>query len=170
MTLLVASAIIAIDQGDPEHIMSIAYRHLALFVPDLEAAEMYYRNLFAMTVITREAADRDGTWQQLPPDKGWAEAKAANIKLGMVALQHDAFVLALFPGDPQPGQIFVIGVQMPDSEIEAVRARLTPNDMVLDTVNNQLLFMDRHMVSWQLVPEGAPFQGAGDAHGHWLDL
>jgi catechol 2,3-dioxygenase-like lactoylglutathione lyase family enzyme len=35
--------------------MNISFRHLALVVPDLRAAEDYYRSIFDMELIGREA-------------------------------------------------------------------------------------------------------------------
>ena len=74
--------------------MNCSLRHIALFVPDLRAAERYYRSVFDMELIGREAELEDGLWYTLPFDKGWDEAESAGIELGMVGLRKDEFALA----------------------------------------------------------------------------
>ena len=104
--------------------MKSSVRHIALFVPDLQSAERYYQTIFDMELVGREAELADGQWYTLPFDKGWEEADAAGIELGMLALRKDEFGLALFRSDAPPGQVYVIGLKMPTEEIAKVRARL----------------------------------------------
>jgi catechol 2,3-dioxygenase-like lactoylglutathione lyase family enzyme len=76
------------------------YRHLAIQVPDLHRAEAFYRELFELEVMFREAptsAD-DDAWAQLRSGVGWAEAEAAGVDIGMVALGRGDVVLAYEPG------------------------------------------------------------------------
>lgn len=76
--------------------------HIALFVPDLRKAENFYKYVFGMQLLMREAVLDDHKWYTLPKDKGWDDAVAAGIELGMTALRRDAFNLALFQGKPVP--------------------------------------------------------------------
>ena len=57
------------------------YRHIAIFVPELQSAEVYYGEIFGLDVIVREGPVGPGSeeWAQLPRDKGWADAEAAGI-------------------------------------------------------------------------------------------
>jgi catechol 2,3-dioxygenase-like lactoylglutathione lyase family enzyme len=81
-------------------------KHIALFVPDLRAAEDFYGRVFGMDLLFRESdVDGEESWYALPPDKGWQDAERAGIDLAMVALKRDAFVLALFRGAPKPGTL-----------------------------------------------------------------
>src|SRR4030067_2591371 len=100
--------------------MNSSLRHIALFVPDLQTAERYYQSVFDMELIGREAELANGLWYTLPFDKGWDEAEAAGIKLGMLALRKDEFGLALFRGDAPAGQVNVIGIKMPTEETARV--------------------------------------------------
>jgi catechol 2,3-dioxygenase-like lactoylglutathione lyase family enzyme len=59
--------------------MNSSIRHIALFVPDLRAAERYYQSIFDMELIGREAELADGLWYTLPFDKGRDEADAAGL-------------------------------------------------------------------------------------------
>lgn len=102
-------------------------RHIALFVPDLRAAEAYYQPLFEMRLIGREARLDDGLWHTLPFNKSCDEAEAAGIVLGMLALQMGDFVLALFQGDAPPGQVFAIGLNLLEDETARVRCVVEMN-------------------------------------------
>ena len=74
--------------------MANSVRHIALVVPDLREAEEYYQSLFGMELIGREAELEDGLSYTLSFDKGWDDAQAAGIELGMVALRKGEIVLA----------------------------------------------------------------------------
>ena len=70
---------------------------------DLRAAENAYRRLFGIdAILFREGRLAAGEWATLPLGKGWEDADAAGIEVGMVALRRDEFVLALFQGTRQP--------------------------------------------------------------------
>ncbi len=143
--------------------------HIALYVPDLRAAEAYYQTLFAMELIGREAEQEDGLWYTLPFDKTWDDAESAGVDLGMVGLQHNGWVLALFRGDAAPGQVFVIGLYLPAEEIQAVRNRL-PADTVIELDEaDRLEFVDHYGITWQLAT-GGDFQTAGVFADRWLKL
>jgi len=60
--------------------MQPSIRHTALVVPDLRAAEGYYRRVFDMELIGREAELADGQWYSLPLDKGWDEATLHRVR------------------------------------------------------------------------------------------
>src|SRR6266508_5279971 len=104
--------------------MNSSVRHIALFVPDLRSAERYYRSIFDMELVGRETELAERQWYTLPFDKGWGEAEAAGIELGMVFLRKGDFGLGLFRGIGPAGQIYLIGLKMPIEEIAKVRARL----------------------------------------------
>jgi len=150
--------------------MGSSLRHVALIVPDLRAAEDYYRSIFDMELIGREAELADGQWYTLPFDKGWDEAEAAGIELDMIALRKDEFVLALFRGDAPPGQVYVLGLNMPTEEIAGVRARLPKAAQVSDGVPDNLEFRDPYQISWQISVPGRQFRTAGDIADRWLEL
>lgn len=145
-------------------------RHIALVVPDLQEAEEYYRSLFQMELIGREAELQDGQWYTLPADKGWEEAAAAGIELGMLALRKGDIVLAFFPGQQPSGQVFAVGMAMPQAEISAVRNRLPANVEVILDHSRQFSFRDRYGIRWQLVPPGEEFLMNGETDGRWLEV
>lgn len=145
-------------------------RHLALFVPDLRAAERYYQTVFDMELIGREAELADGLWSTLPFHKGWDDADAAGIELGMLALRKGEFVLALFRGDAPPGQVVAIGLTMLAEEIARVRARLPEGAEVSEAGPDRLEFHDPYRITWQISSPGAEFRTAGTFADRWLQL
>ena len=149
--------------------MNVAIRHIALFVPDLRAAEAYYQPLFEMHLIGREAQLGDGLWYTLPFDKGWEEAEAAGIELGMLALRKGAFALALVKGEVPPGQVYAIGLSLPEAEIAGVRARLPPDTEMVEANPGSLAFRDPYCITWQLSVPGNEFRTAGDLGQRWID-
>jgi len=145
------------------------YRHVALFVgDDLEAAEAYYVRLFDMDVIVREGPLPTGEWGQLPGDRTWADARAAGTPIAMVALQRDDVILPLFAAAPTGERFYAIGLVMTAEEIDAVASRLEA-EMIEEQRADWLAFIDRHGVRWQLSTT-APFRGAGERAGRWLDV
>jgi catechol 2,3-dioxygenase-like lactoylglutathione lyase family enzyme len=141
-----------------------------LFVPNIRAAEAYYQSLFGMELIGREAAQEDGLWYTLPLDKGWDDARAAGIELGMLALRKGELVLGLFLGDAPQGQVFAIGLNMSPEEIAKIRSRLPSDAEVGMDEPDGLEFRDPYKIVWQLSVPGNEFRTAGDFAGRWLEL
>jgi len=150
--------------------MNSYLRHIALVVPDLREAEEYYQSLFQMELIGREAELNDGQWYTLPVGKSWKDAEAAGIELGMLALRKGDIVLAFFPGPHPSGQVFSIGLALPQAQVVEVKKRLPPDAEVLLDESEQFNFRDRYGIMWQLVPPGDEFLMNGDSAGRWLEL
>lgn len=110
-------------------------------VRDLRRAESHYATLFAMSVLFRQV-ERDGGWDTLPPGE--------TSDAGMVALQRDDFVLAIFSGPQVAGQLHAVGVFAAEDEIAAVAARLPADALVEGHRPDWLAFVDRYEVRWQL--------------------
>lgn len=155
--------------------------HIALFVPDLPAAERFYQHIFAMQLLMRETQLDDGLWYTLPMDKGWSDAQAAGIEIEMIALKRDAFVLALFKaalfkaalkqGDPAPRTtVLEIGITMTAKSIAAVRDRLPESAEIVPHEYGDLMFRDPFGYLWHLSPIGRVFQSNGQSSGRWLQL
>ena len=155
----------------PLQVSSPRASHIAITVPDLEQAEAYYQALFDMEVVTREELGPDGD-RQLPRDKGWSDARRADIALYMVALRRGKFVLALFDeASPFIGELglshyrpLFIGFSMPADEVARIRGRLPGEDWDEESGG----FRDRYGVGWQL-GEGT-FSGTGDRIGSWVEV
>ena len=150
--------------------MTGSIRHIALLVPDLRAAEEYYQVVFEMEVIGREALLEDGLWYTLPFDKGWDDAKAAAIDLGMLALRKGDFVLAILRGNAVYGQMYAVGLAMPVEEIAGIRVRLTEDTEVMEEGPAFLTFRDPYQIIWQISVPGDEFRTAGDFADRWLRL
>jgi catechol 2,3-dioxygenase-like lactoylglutathione lyase family enzyme len=149
--------------------MTISVSHIALYVPDLREAEKFYQNLFDMELIGREIEKEDGLWYTLPFDKGWEDAKAAGMQLGMTALRRGGFVLALFRGTNPPGQVFAIGLSATKEDIKAIHERLSPDIKIEEFHPDRLEFRDPYHITWQIAVEPV-FRTAGDFANRWLTL
>jgi hypothetical protein len=150
--------------------LNTALRFVALVVPELRSAEDYYQFIFNMELIGCEALLPDGMWYTLPFDKDWADAEAARTELGMTALQKDRFVLALFRGDASPGQVLVIGVEMPKKEMARVQTQLQRRGKDHERALDRLEFRDPYQIVWQISLPGEKFRTAGDWANRWLKL
>jgi catechol 2,3-dioxygenase-like lactoylglutathione lyase family enzyme len=146
----------------------LSIRHIALFVSDLRAAEDFYRNVFDMQVIMREAERDDGQWYTLRADKGWEDATAAGIGLDMVALKRGDFVLALFRGHPTGGAVLEIGLRLASEEIAAILDGLPSGVKRLE--DDDLKFTDPFGFTWSLSRIGDVFRSNGDWAGRWLEV
>lgn len=147
--------------------MNTSLSHIALFVPNLQEAERFYKDLFEMELIGREIEKEGGLWYTLPFDKGWEDAKAAGMDLGMSALRKGKFVLALFSGSNPPGQVFAIGLSATKEEIEAIHERLSPDIKIEEFRPDRLEFLDPYHITWQIAVE-TTFRTAGDFANRWL--
>ena len=150
--------------------MAYSFGHLALFVHDLHQEEAFYRQAFGLEVLFREAEGEDGTWGTLPAGKGWEEADAAGIEIGMVALGRDGFVLPLFPGRPPPGAILEIGIVVPPEEIEPIRSRLPDGAVIRRHEYDDLIFEDPFGFVWHVNGSDDGFLSNGEIAGQWVDL
>jgi catechol 2,3-dioxygenase-like lactoylglutathione lyase family enzyme len=151
--------------------MTSFIRHIALFVPDLRQAEAFYQSLFDMELIGREAELADGLWYTLPFDKGWEDAQAAEIKLGMVALQKDEIVLAFFQGKPAPEDtVLEIGLSMAAEAITNVHDHLPDTVALIQHERGDLLFKDPFGYTWHVWPADEAFLSNGESVGRWIEL
>jgi catechol 2,3-dioxygenase-like lactoylglutathione lyase family enzyme len=149
----------------------VAIGPIALFVPDLQEAETFYQHVFDMHLLMREAVLDDDLWYALPAGKGWDDAEAVGIELGMLALRRDAFILALFQGNPVPEDtVLEIGIRMADEAIAAVRDRLPDAVEIAKHERGDLMFRDRFGYLWHVWPAGVAFQSNGEGEGRWLEV
>ncbi len=148
--------------------VGLDYRHVALMVSDLRAAEDFYTGTFDMEVLGRESWGEDGMSYALRSDKGWDDAEAAGVQLQFVALRRGAVVLALLAGDAQPGQVFALGLVMEAAEIADVRARLGDEGVLADRPEF-LEFFDPFGIRWQ-ISTNHEFLHAGQIADRWLDV
>jgi catechol 2,3-dioxygenase-like lactoylglutathione lyase family enzyme len=143
-------------------------KYLALHVPDLRAAEGFYREALAMELLFRESESDDGTWHTLRADLDWDHAGARRIRVDMVALRRDAFVLALFRGTPAPGTLFEICIGAHPEETDAIGARLGQEATVLESAPGWLRFEDPFGFRWAVQRHDASFRSSGEIAGRWV--
>lgn len=149
--------------------MGYRYRHLGLFVADLEVAEAFYGRTFGMEVLFREAVGENGLWYTMPPGTGWEEAEVAGIEIQFLALGLDDLVLPLIKGAPQPGTVLEIGLEAEPDEIEAIDRRLPENANRRSHEHGDLYFEDPFGFVWHVTSAGEPFLSNGVSTGRWLE-
>jgi catechol 2,3-dioxygenase-like lactoylglutathione lyase family enzyme len=142
-------------------------KYIALFVPDVQAAESFYRDAFSMELLFRES-EGEGGWHTLAPAIDWAEAGDRGVRIDMVALRRDAVVLAIFGGDPRPGTLHEICVEMAADELAGLPERLPPETPVLDSDLQSLRFEDPFGFRWAVHAPGMPFRSSGEIAGRWI--
>lgn len=150
---------------------AVICKHIALFVPDLRAAEEFYRRIFGMDLLFRESeVGGEESWYTLPPEKGWEDAEMAGIELAMVALKRDEFILALFRGAPQHGTVCEICFGLAADEIEMVQARLRDEPISSEHRERWLRFDDPFGFRWTLQEPHVAFKSSGEIAERWLVL
>ena len=155
----------------PAYAARVICKHIALFVPDLRAAEKFYGRVFGVEPVFRESAvDGEETWYALPPGKGWEDAERAGIEVGMVALKRDEFVLALFRGTPRAGTVNEICFGLAADELEAVRARLREEAITPEHGEHWLRFDDPFGFRWTVQEPHIAFKSSGEIAGRWLSI
>jgi len=146
-----------------------ALRYIALYVPDVHAAEDFFGSVFAMALLFRESEQADGTSSTLRPEIDWGAAETAHTGIDMVALRRDEFVLALFRGAPAPGTVFELCVGLPADEVSAVRERLPQAGLVIESRPDSFGFEDPFGFRWAVQREDAEFRSSGDIAGRWIN-
>ena len=149
--------------------MPLVCRYVALHVPELRAAEEFYCRALGLPVLFREAT-KGNDWLTLPVGKGWEAADEAGIELGMVALSHDDFVLALFPGSPTPGSLYEICLGLEADRVDALGARLPDGAEVVERRPGLVRFVDPYGFRWVVQDLGLAFRSSGEIGGRWLEL
>ena len=147
--------------------MSSLLRHTAIFVPDLQEAERFYKDLFEMELIGREIDKEDGLGYTLPFDKGWEDVKAAGLVLDMTALKKGKFILALFRGTKPPGQVFAVGLSTSKKDIKTIHNKLQTDIKIEVFQPDRLEFIDPYHITWQIAVEPT-FRTAGDFANRWI--
>jgi catechol 2,3-dioxygenase-like lactoylglutathione lyase family enzyme len=145
-----------------------ALKYVALYVPDLHDAERFYRDVFEMEVRFRESEGDDRRWYTVRPGVDWAELDEREVRIDMVALQRDQFVLALFRGDPQPGTVHEICVTAPAGELPDLRERLPAEATLLEADEHSLRFEDPFGFRWAVHSPGLQFRSSGEIAGRWI--
>ena len=148
--------------------MTFVCKYVALYVPDLRAAEGFYREAFAMDLLFRESESEDSSWHTLDADLDWDDADGRGIDVDMVALRRDSLVLALFHGTPAPGTLFEISIGVTPDEVDAIRARLAADATVLESAPGWLRFDDPFGFRWVVQPHDAVFRSSGEIAGRWI--
>ena len=149
--------------------MAFVCKYVALYVPDLRAAEAFYRRAFGVELLFRET-ESEGQWWALPAERGWDDAAAAGVEIDMVAVRRDDLVLALFRGAPTPGAIHEVSIGLDPEEIDRLTRQAPDGLEIVEHRDGFLRFDDPFGFRWVLQRPDAEFRSSGQIAGRWLDV
>jgi catechol 2,3-dioxygenase-like lactoylglutathione lyase family enzyme len=132
--------------------MAYLMSHIGLTVPDLLAAEEFYRRVFSMEVLVREV--RSGSaWRSLDPAIEWAEAARLGLHIHMVVLTRDQFAVALDKGS-ELGRPTHLGLFVNPPEYELILTEVKRDGLERrETSSSRFLFADPFRVLWEVQSE-----------------
>lgn len=139
-----------------------ALHHVVLRVPDLPAAESYYRDLLGLDVLFREGS-LDDEYGTLPDGLDWPDAVAAGVDPGMTFLNRDALSIALVVAETiGEGRLDHIALSAPSADRDDVRERADDLDCEYEAKEGALFLTDRYGIEWELngsaPPPETPFE------------
>lgn len=132
--------------------------HVVLLVDDVPDGESYYRELFNIDVLFREAAldDEPGT---VPEDVTWEEALERGVRPYMSFLGRDEFYMAVASADGQrgTGRLDHIALAVDDDAFDEIPERADSLDCHVDqNAPHHRTFIDRYDVEWELNAKPRP--------------
>lgn len=138
--------------------------HLALAVPDLAAAEDYYRELFEMAVSFRDGRN-DGRYGKLPDGIDWETAMAHDVDPGRSVLQREEFVLALTerPDADPPTRLDRVALRIELSDLGPIANRAASMGCGVEEQESGAVITDRYGVEWLVTAEPFPPQSRYDS-------
>ncbi|WP_439028329.1 VOC family protein [Haloarchaeobius sp. DT45] len=137
--------------------------HVALAVPDVDAAESFYGELFALDVLFREG-NLDGDFGALPADVDWPAARDAGVEPGLTFVGRDGLALALAhdPSAPDGGHVDHIALSVSEDELGGLCDRARDLDCEVDQRKSAAFVVDIYGVEWELntstPPPETPFK------------
>lgn len=147
----------------------LSMTHIALTVPDVPAAEEYYRSLLGLAIAFRDVAI-NGEWYGLRPGTDWRAADGYTAARS--TLSNGALVIAIEQGDAcSSGRLQHIGLRLTLEDLTSLRIRAFEHETVVEKNDAGLLtFRDRYGIRWEagLAAFDEPASlGAGARTGRW---
>jgi catechol 2,3-dioxygenase-like lactoylglutathione lyase family enzyme len=155
------------------HIASVT--HVAFRVPDLQAAESFYCNLFGLDIAWREVDTADGS-RTVPDGATWDDMTRAGVQPDIIMLYREGFVIALEPADTlQPhGVLSHLGILVDQNTLQKLHTKaLELNCQIIFARERTIMFDDPFGVRWEptVTPYINPRQfSSGAQEGAWLQL
>ncbi|WP_336361775.1 VOC family protein [Haladaptatus sp. ZSTT2] len=132
--------------------------HLVLLVDDVPGGESYYKELFDLELLFREAA-LDGEPGTVPDDLSWDEALREGVTPYMSFLGRDEFYLAVAGASDQQGtgRLDHIALAVDEEAFDAITERAnTLGCNVEENAPHHRIFLDRYDVEWELNAKPRP--------------
>ncbi|WP_254547202.1 VOC family protein [Halomarina pelagica] len=138
--------------------------HLVLSVDDVPDGESYYRELFDLAVLFREAGI-DGDPGTVPDDVSWEEAINRGVTPYMSFLGRDEFYMAVADISDQQGtgRLDHIALAVDDEAFDEITERADSLGCnVEENAPHHRVFLDRYDVEWELNANPRPPERAFD--------
>lgn len=132
--------------------------HLVMLVDDVPNGESYYKELFDLEVLFREAA-LDGEPGTVPDEVSWDEALGKGVTPYMSFLGRDEFYVAVAGSEGQQGtgRLDHIALAVDDEAFEAITERADSLGCdVEENAPHHRVFRDRYNVEWELNAKARP--------------
>lgn len=132
--------------------------HLVLLVDDVPNGESYYRELFDLTVLFREAA-LDGEPGTVPEEVSWDEALDGGVTPYMSFLGRDEFYVAVASAEGQQGtgRLDHIALAVDEEAFDVITERADSLGCdVEENAPHHRVFLDRYNVKWELNAKPRP--------------
>lgn len=126
--------------------------HLVLMVDSVPDGESYYRELFDLEVLFREAA-LEGEPGTVPEEVTWEEALDSGATPSMSFLGRDEFYVAVagVGGRAGTGRVDHIALAVDDEALDAITQRATSLGCdVEENAPHHRVFVDEYDVEWEL--------------------
>lgn len=138
--------------------------HLALAVPNIGAAEDYYRELFQLSVTFREGR-KAGRYGKLPDGIDWETAMAHDVDPGRSVLQREEFALALTerPDANLPTRLDRIALRIELSDLGPIASRAASMGCAVEERESGAVITDHYGVEWLVTAEPFPPQSRYDS-------
>ncbi|SEP12951.1 hypothetical protein SAMN04487948_11581 [Halogranum amylolyticum] len=132
--------------------------HLVLLVDDVPDGESYYKELFDLGILFREAAF-DGERGTVPDDVSWNEALQKGVTPYMSFLGRDGFYLAVAgaSGQQGTGRLDHIALAVDERAFDTITERADALGCnVEENAPHHRVFLDRYDVEWELNAKPRP--------------
>lgn len=139
-----------------------ALHHLVLNIADLRTAEVFYRDLFGMSVRFREGRSGD-EYGKIPDNFDWDDITAAGVEPKMSFLGWGAFTLALVAEDKSitTDRLNHVALSVEKEDFTAIPNRASGLDCDVERIGTEdspdaISIDDPYGVEWELYTESPP--------------
>jgi catechol 2,3-dioxygenase-like lactoylglutathione lyase family enzyme len=145
------------------------FTHIGLVLPDIRQAEDFYRSLFGMEVVCREAITPAG-WKTLDQSIGWERANELGLDIAMIVLAKLPFALAIERSNA--GEVVApshTGLFIAEPAFSKVKTEVLQMGLPYKSdIPQRFVFTDPFQVWWEITSDTKLYT-ARDRGAGWID-